>query len=248
MATSRNARGAGPKRTRRNPAASDSAQASPEADSARDVEEVDEVEGDLLDVPEELRDVDGVPNDADEEDSDVDVDVDGDEATDDELTEDEKPATKTTSKRSTARSGRSSSSPDTKSKSRARKADAEDDADSDSRSAKVKSSTAKPASDGKAKRTARSKDGDKDKKKSSAARSSNRKRSGYSSDSTPAVAKPNPRWFLPVMLGVLILGLLWLVVFYITQGAWPVEAWGNWNLVAGFAILVVGLGMSTRWR
>jgi hypothetical protein len=27
-----------------------------------------------------------------------------------------------------------------------------------------------------------------------------------------------------------------------------VEAWGYWNLGVGFAILVAGLVMSTRWR
>ena len=50
------------------------------------------------------------------------------------------------------------------------------------------------------------------------------------------------------MLGILLLGLAWLVVFYISTGKWPVEAWGNWNLLVGFGIMVVGLGMSTRWR
>ena len=60
--------------------------------------------------------------------------------------------------------------------------------------------------------------------------------------------KPNARWFVPVMVGILLLGLTWLVVFYLSQGAWPVEAWGNWNLVAGFSILVAALLMSTRWR
>lgn len=81
-----------------------------------------------------------------------------------------------------------------------------------------------------------------------AKRASGRKTSTYSSADHGKVNRPNPRWFLPVMLGILLLGLVWLVVFYISTGKWPVEAWGNWNLLVGFGIMVVGLGMSTRWR
>lgn len=81
-----------------------------------------------------------------------------------------------------------------------------------------------------------------------AKRASGRKTSTYSSADHGKVTRPNPRWFLPVMLGILLLGLAWLIVFYISSGKWPVEAWGNWNLLVGFGIMVVGLGMSTRWR
>jgi len=57
-------------------------------------------------------------------------------------------------------------------------------------------------------------------------------------------------WEFPwlAVLGLLIVGLIWLVTFYITQGAFPVEAWGNWNILIGFAFFVAGLIMSTRWR
>ena len=81
----------------------------------------------------------------------------------------------------------------------------------------------------------------------STSRSTGRTTSTYDG-TTSTVAKPNPRWFVPVMITILLLGLAWLVVFYITGGAWPVEAWGNWNLVAGFAFFIAGLIMSTRWR
>ncbi len=60
--------------------------------------------------------------------------------------------------------------------------------------------------------------------------------------------KPNGRMFLPVMLGLLIVGLLWIVVFYVSQTSYPVPKIGNWNLVIGFAILLTGFGMTTRWR
>lgn len=68
----------------------------------------------------------------------------------------------------------------------------------------------------------------------------------------------NPRWFVPVMLGLMILGLLWIVVFYLTQGQYPLPtiplpgdgSWtpGNWNLVIGFGLVLAGFVMTTRWR
>jgi Cell division protein CrgA len=70
--------------------------------------------------------------------------------------------------------------------------------------------------------------------------------------------KVNPPWFVPVMVGLMILGLAWIVVFYLTQGQYPVptvplgdgKEWtpGNWNLVAGFAFVLAGFVMTTRWH
>ncbi|WP_454050509.1 cell division protein CrgA [Cellulomonas sp. Marseille-Q8402] len=61
----------------------------------------------------------------------------------------------------------------------------------------------------------------------------------------PAVNAP---WFLPVMLGLLVLGLLWIVVTYLTNFDLPIPGIGSWNLAVGFAFALVGLGMATRWR
>jgi uncharacterized membrane protein len=60
--------------------------------------------------------------------------------------------------------------------------------------------------------------------------------------------KPNPQWFVSVMVGFLVTGLVWVVVYYLTQSDYPIPDIGNWNLVAGFAILLTGFGMLTRWR
>jgi hypothetical protein len=60
--------------------------------------------------------------------------------------------------------------------------------------------------------------------------------------------KPNPRWWAPVMLGLMVLGLVWVVVFYISQTSYPIPDIGNWNLAIGFGLLLVGFGMTTRWR
>ncbi|CAM3320764.1 cell division protein CrgA [Stackebrandtia soli] len=59
---------------------------------------------------------------------------------------------------------------------------------------------------------------------------------------------PSPTW-VPVLAVVLIvLGIGWLVTYYLTSGEYPVLAWGYWNLGIGFAGLVASLLVLSRWR
>ncbi|HYO85839.1 MAG TPA: cell division protein CrgA [Dermatophilaceae bacterium] len=60
--------------------------------------------------------------------------------------------------------------------------------------------------------------------------------------------KPNPAWYAPVMVGLMVLGLIWIVMVYLSSGRLPVAAWGNWNLAAGFGLIIVGFLMTTNWR
>ena len=50
------------------------------------------------------------------------------------------------------------------------------------------------------------------------------------------------------MFGLMIVGLLWIIAFYITQGLFPVPAIGNWNILIGFGIAIIGFLMTLRWR
>jgi hypothetical protein len=50
------------------------------------------------------------------------------------------------------------------------------------------------------------------------------------------------------MVACLVVGLVWIVVFYVSQQAWPIGAIGPGNLVVGFAFLVGGVVLSTKWR
>jgi hypothetical protein len=60
---------------------------------------------------------------------------------------------------------------------------------------------------------------------------------------------PNPRWFVPVMLGLMISGLIWVVTYYISgTNEYPVPALGRWNLGVGFGLMMSGFLMTTRWR
>lgn len=60
--------------------------------------------------------------------------------------------------------------------------------------------------------------------------------------------KTNPKWFLPLIVFLLILGLAWVVVFYVTGGAIPIAAIGNWNLLIGFGIMFVGFILTMWWN
>jgi hypothetical protein len=55
-------------------------------------------------------------------------------------------------------------------------------------------------------------------------------------------------WVAPLMLAFFIAGLAWIVLFYVTQGSLPVDAFGNWNIVVGFGFIAGGFVVSTRWK
>jgi uncharacterized membrane protein len=59
---------------------------------------------------------------------------------------------------------------------------------------------------------------------------------------------PNPIWFKPVMFGFMLVGLLWIIVYYVSQTSWPIPALGSWNILIGFGIMFIGFLMTTRWR
>lgn len=59
---------------------------------------------------------------------------------------------------------------------------------------------------------------------------------------------PNPVWFKPVMFGFMLVGLLWIIVFYISQGTLPIPSIQAWNIMVGFGIAFIGFLMTTRWK
>jgi Cell division protein CrgA len=58
----------------------------------------------------------------------------------------------------------------------------------------------------------------------------------------------SPQWVAPMMLGSFLIGIVWLVLFYVTGGNLPVKSITNWNLLIGFGFIVAGFGISTQWR
>lgn len=58
----------------------------------------------------------------------------------------------------------------------------------------------------------------------------------------------NPAWFKPLMFGFLIVGFLWIIVYYLSNGRLPIQELGAWNILVGFGIAFVGFLMTTNWK
>jgi hypothetical protein len=58
----------------------------------------------------------------------------------------------------------------------------------------------------------------------------------------------SPRWLAPVMLASFLIGLVWIVVFYMTETRYPIPSVGAWNMLVGFGFIGVGFTLATRWR
>jgi hypothetical protein len=64
---------------------------------------------------------------------------------------------------------------------------------------------------------------------------------------------PSPPWYPVVMATVLLLGLAWMVVYYLTQSGTDPRIPGMaslhaWNFAVGFGVMLLGLVMAVRWR
>lgn len=62
-----------------------------------------------------------------------------------------------------------------------------------------------------------------------------------------AATAPNPAWLAPTAVTLLIVGLVYLVAFYLSGGQLPLPI-QDWNLLVGFGIMVVGGGLLMRWK
>lgn len=60
--------------------------------------------------------------------------------------------------------------------------------------------------------------------------------------------QPTPMWYKVVMIGLMIVGLLWIIVYYLFQGTLPIPGINVWNLIIGLVFMMTGLIMTTRWR
>ena len=57
----------------------------------------------------------------------------------------------------------------------------------------------------------------------------------------------NPKWLVPTFSTMLLLGLAWILVYYISRGVYPFEI-GNYNIFIGFTMLLAAMGLLTRWK
>ena len=62
-----------------------------------------------------------------------------------------------------------------------------------------------------------------------------------------AVSSLNPQWLAPTGVTLLILGLAYLVTYYLSAGSLPLPI-GDWNIAVGFGVLMVGGGVFMFWK
>ncbi len=68
--------------------------------------------------------------------------------------------------------------------------------------------------------------------------------SGRYTKAVPRDLKVSPRWFGPLILGLFILGVLVILLNYLSVFGTP----SGWFLLVGLAIIGVGFVMATRYR
>ena len=67
-------------------------------------------------------------------------------------------------------------------------------------------------------------------------------------DHTPQGPLESPSWLAPTMVASFILGLLWIVVFYVDANHNAPLGIGSWNMLVGFAFIGFGFSLATKWR
>jgi hypothetical protein len=75
-----------------------------------------------------------------------------------------------------------------------------------------------------------------------------RKKPAYTPPPTKSAPAPSPTWYKVLMVSLMVAGLLWVVTTYLANGRFPIPNIGQWNIAAGFAMMMAGFIMTTRWR
>jgi hypothetical protein len=50
------------------------------------------------------------------------------------------------------------------------------------------------------------------------------------------------------MFGFMLIGLLWILVYYISSAQLPIAGIGGFNILVGFGIALIGFLMTLWWR
>ncbi len=69
----------------------------------------------------------------------------------------------------------------------------------------------------------------------------------------PVVAPGSRAWVVPTFITVGLLGVLWLVVFYITSAVnifipFFSDTLGSWNVLIGMGLMAASFALATLWK
>ncbi|KAA1424871.1 cell division protein CrgA [Mumia zhuanghuii] len=57
------------------------------------------------------------------------------------------------------------------------------------------------------------------------------------------------RWAAPLMIACAVIGLVWIVAFYVAGNEIPgMKELGSWNLVIGMGFIVAAFGFAMKWE
>lgn len=87
--------------------------------------------------------------------------------------------------------------------------------------------------------------------KSKITQSSSPKVTSTAANRTPVKinSEGTPRWYIAIMLGLMLLGLAWIVVNYLAGESIPfMDELGPWNYGIGFGLAIIGLLMTMGWH
>jgi hypothetical protein len=70
------------------------------------------------------------------------------------------------------------------------------------------------------------------------------------SQSQEPVKIGSPVWLVPTMVTMFLIGLIWIVIFYLAGNQIPVmrDLSNLVNVLVGFAFIGVGFALSTKWQ
>ena len=66
--------------------------------------------------------------------------------------------------------------------------------------------------------------------------------------SAAADKRPSPIWLPITAVSLIIFGIGWLVIYYLSETQLPVASWSYWNLAVGFGAMVASLALLSKWR
>jgi hypothetical protein len=79
-----------------------------------------------------------------------------------------------------------------------------------------------------------------------------RKKAVYTPPMRSQKVQVSPRWLAPTMVACWLLGLAWIATTYVLTSTDtnlpPFGTLGNWNLLIGFSLIIMGVVLATRWR
>lgn len=56
-------------------------------------------------------------------------------------------------------------------------------------------------------------------------------------------------WVPPLFITVGLLGVVWLVVYYIAGSKVPLmQSWGNWNILIAMGLIAAAFSLATLWK